>query len=429
MVASGFEARDAVRIDSVTGASIAGAVPSVRSTEPRLRHIDALRAIAALLVVWLHVGDAFVRFDPRGIAAGNLLYLIPKSIDVGRIGVVVFFLISGFVIPFSIHPDRAAPIGSFVIKRLFRIYPAYWLSVPLGALTGFWIWGAHFSAPDVLINLTLLQDVFGVQGAEGLYWTLLVEIVFYALCVALLLGNSLFNMRRVCALAIVLGFGYSFAMLATWIGAPVMNANAAFWMVNLSTMLCGTLYRSCVVDNKAAADPWLRAAVYGLLSYYLVILPSGAIWAHGFEHNAPISYALGLLVFILGTSAVRIRTRLTDWLGQISYSVYLFHPVIFMTLLWWLLRQPPGSWWRSQHLSIYLLINTVLTIALADLVYRLIEKPSIRLGHRYAHKWALRAKLHAGGVDLATTTSVAVSERVARLTDQGSVPNAHRESR
>lgn len=411
-----------------TSRPVAIAVPG-RSAEPRMRYIDALRAVAALLVVWLHVGDAFVRFDPSANAAGNWFYLIPKSIDVGRIGVVVFFLISGFVIPFSIQRDRAAPLGSFVIKRLFRIYPAYWLSVPLGALTGFWIWGGHFSASDVLINLTLLQDIFSVQGAEGLYWTLLVEIVFYALCVALLLGNSLFNMRRVCALAIFLGVGYSLAMLATWIGTPVINANAAFWMVNLSMMLCGTLYRSCVVDNGAAADPWLRAAVYGLLSYYLVILPLGAVWVYGFAHSAPFSYALGLLVFIMGTSIVRIRTRLTDWLGQISYSIYLFHPVIFMTLLWWLLRQPPGSWWRSQHLGVYLLINTVLTIALADLVYRLVEKPSIRLGHRYADKWALRTKLRVGGAHPSKTTSVAVSEPIARLLNEGSVHLAHREAR
>ncbi len=397
----------------VTNASQAQAAPS--RAEPRLRHIDALRAIAALLVVWLHVSDAFVQFDTSG--NNHWLHALAQSIDVGRIGVVVFFLISGFVIPFSIHPDRAAPVGSFLIKRLFRIYPAYWLSVPLGALTGFWIWGTHFGTSDVLINLTLLQDVFGVQAAEGLYWTLLVELVFYALCVVLLLGNSLFNMRRVCALAILLGFGFSLAMLTRWAGAPLLNSTAAFWLLNLSIMLCGTLYRSCVVDGAASRDPWLRAVVYGMLFHYLVILPMGAVWAIGFTRNLIVSYALGLLVFIVGTSVLRIRMRLTDWLGRISYSIYLFHPAVFMALLWWLLHEPPGSWWRSQHLGVYLLVNTILTIALAAIVYHFIEKPCIRLGHRYADQWARRAEQRRIGAGASAATSVAVSEPIARLPD------------
>ena len=405
--------------NAMHGSAACATVTSEAAPGPvsRLRHIDALRAIAALLVVWLHVSETYVRLDASGRLGGYWLYDIAKSIDVGRIGVVVFFLISGFVIPFSIQPDRTAPVATFLIKRALRIYPAYWLSVPLGALTTFWIWGERFSGSDFLINLTLLQDVFGVHDAVGLYWTLLVELVFYVLCVALLLSNSLFNMRRVCALAITFGFGYSLAMLTHWGGAPLMNSTAAFWLLNLSIMLCGTLYRSCVVDGTASSDPWLRASVYGLLFYYIVILPSGAVWAIGFDRNASVAYALGLLLFIVGTSGLRITTRLTDWLGRISYSIYLFHPVVFMGILWWLLRKPAGSWWRAQHLGVYLIVNAGLTIALAALVYSLVEKPCIRLGHRYADQWARRAGQRQIGAKAFVAASVAVREPIAKLPD------------
>lgn len=405
--------------NAMHGSAACATVTSEAAPGPasRLRHIDALRAIAALLVVWLHVSETYVQLDASGRVGGYWLYDIAKSIDAGRIGVVVFFLISGFVIPFSIRPDRTAPVGTFLIKRAFRIYPAYWLSVPLGALTTFWIWGERFSGSDFLINLTLLQDVFGVHDAEGLYWTLLVELVFYVLCVALLLSNSLFNMRRVCALAITFGFGYSLAMLTRWAGAPLMNSTAAFWLLNLSIMLCGTLYRGCVVDGAASSDPWLRASVYGLLFYYIVILPSGAVWAIGFDRNAPVAYALGLLLFIVGTSGLRITTRLTDWLGRISYSIYLFHPVVFMAILWWLLRKPTGSWWRAQHLGVYLIVNAGLTIALAALVYRFVEKPCIRRGHRYADQWARRAGQRRIGAEAFVAASVAVREPIGKLAD------------
>jgi len=52
--------------------------------------------------------------------------------------------------------------------------------------------------------------------------------------------------------------------------------------------------------------------------------------------------------------------------------------------LWLLQRQPQGSWWRTQHLAVYLLANLALTLLLAEAVHRWVEQPSIRLGRRCA---------------------------------------------
>ena len=57
----------------------------------RFSHIDALRGIAAFLVIWLHVSEVFVRLSPETMAQGTALYDIAWAVDVGRIGVVVFF--------------------------------------------------------------------------------------------------------------------------------------------------------------------------------------------------------------------------------------------------------------------------------------------------------------------------------------------------
>jgi len=356
----------------------------------RLRHIDALRAFAALLVLWRHVGDVFVLADPSGVSGGGWLHTLAESIDVGRIGVILFFLISGFVIPFSIHPERPDALGGFLIKRFFRIFPAYWLSIPLGALTGYWIWGAPFTARDFAINLTLLQDLVGARAAEGLYWTLLAEWTFYALCVALLLTRSLGNMRRVCSLAIGLASIYVLSSLLRWADMPLINLRVSLACWYLSLMLCGTLYRTCIVENGARDVPWLRAGVLALFAGYLVVLPAAGWWAVGFSKNAWISCAIGMLLFVLGTSVVRVSTKLTDWLGRISYSIYLFHPVVFMAIWWWLLRQPADSAWRTQHLGVYLLANALLTMGLAAIVYRFVEAPGIRLGRNIAERWSRR---------------------------------------
>jgi peptidoglycan/LPS O-acetylase OafA/YrhL len=372
----------AAREATVGAADLAGAHAS------RLRYIDALRAIAALLVLWNHVAETYVNLAPA--VAGTWLYDITRVIDLGRVGVVVFFLISGFVIPFSIRADRPAAIGSFLIKRAFRIFPAYWLSIPFGAFATYWLWGRPFGALDLAVNFTLLQDWLGFPSAEGLYWTLLVEWVFYFLCVALVLVHSLGNARRLCALAIVFAGVASIAMLARWLGHPLMSSITAFWFLNLAMMLCGTLYRMCIVERSD--DRLARLGVLGLLCYFAFVFPVCTAVAVGFSGNASVAYALGLALFVAGVSFVRIENALTDWLGRISYSIYLFHPIVFLPLLWWLAHQPVGTGWRTQHLGVYLLVNITITAVLSSLVYRLVEAPAIRLGKRCADRWAGRVK-------------------------------------
>jgi len=338
-----------------------------------------------MLVLWRHVADVYVNLGPG--VTGRWLQGMAAAVDFGRIGVVAFFMISGFVIPFSINPKSPAPLGTFLIRRFFRIYPAYWLSVPLGALTVYWIWGHVFGPGDFLINLTLWQNLFGVPGAEGLYWTLRIEWMFYLLCAALLLLSSLGSTRRLFVVAALTTLLYLAGLLLRWRHEPFFNVETTLTFLNLSLMFAGTVYRRVVVEREWRADPWLAAAFAAFLCGHVLVMPLSAAVAVGFKSNGTVPYALGIALFILGTSVVRIRSRLTDWLGRISYSTYLFHPVVFMALLWLLQKAPATSWWRSQHLGVYLIVNALLTVMVATLVFRYVERPGIDLGRRLARRW------------------------------------------
>ena len=369
---------------------------SAPASAPRLRYIDALRGIAALLVLWLHVANSYHALSPQTAAQAHWLNDFISQIDIGRIGVVVFFLISGFVIPFSIRPHGGAPVAGFAIRRFFRIYPAYWLSVPLAAFVFYWWPGQPFGGSEFLVNLTLLQDLFGVRPAEGVYWTLLVELAFYALCIVLLLTRSLFAPRRIAALCAALATLHVFAMFMQWIGRPVVSITVSFWLLHLSVMLWGTLYR--LRTSGEASDHLARLALWTLAVFYIVVLPVAATLAIHRTPNYTSPYAIAFVVFLVGTSVLRIETRLTDWLGRISYSVYLFHPIVFQPVLMWLLLQPAASAWRTQHLSIYLAANLVMTLLAASLVFRFVEQPAIRLGHRLAVRREGRARMRPPAV-------------------------------
>ncbi|MBN8726169.1 MAG: acyltransferase [Xanthomonadales bacterium] len=356
----------------------------------RLRSIDALRAIAALLVVWLHVTESFAAAGGPALG-GRALADAAWALDLGRVGVVVFFLISGFVIPPSLDMSRPAPLASFAVKRLLRIYPAYWLSIPLSAFAAWWLWDRPFGAAELLVNATLLQDMLGVPAASGVYWTLLVELAFYALCMLLAWGGSLHHAQRIGAIALALAGLHLAIVFGFWLDGAG-GTLLALLPFHLSLMLTGSLCRQAQSGPGLPIVP--RRMLRALLLFFLVVFPAGAAWALGPAHNYAVSSALGVAIFLAGTRLIRIESRLSDWLGRISYSIYLFHMPVFYPLLWWVTRQPLDSAWRNQHLAIWFMAVLAATLLVAELAYRFVERPGMRLGQR----WARRLQQRKAGV-------------------------------
>jgi len=97
-----------------------------------------MRGIAALLVACIHISESFAPVA----SSGRWLHLIARDFAFGGIGVSLFFLVSGFVIPSSLKSgnSRLPELRQFVVRRFFRLYPVYWLSIILAVLIKFWIW-------------------------------------------------------------------------------------------------------------------------------------------------------------------------------------------------------------------------------------------------------------------------------------------------
>lgn len=142
---------------------------------PRLEVLDGLRFVAALAVVAYHF-TAMDRVWQRPAAA-----VFPdQPAAYGWLGVFLFFLISGFVICMS---SWGRGVGTFLLSRAVRLYPAYWLSVVVIAvvLTTWPYLREPVGWGDTLVNLTMFHEPLGASPVAEVYWTLWAELRFYLL--------------------------------------------------------------------------------------------------------------------------------------------------------------------------------------------------------------------------------------------------------
>jgi peptidoglycan/LPS O-acetylase OafA/YrhL len=168
--------------------------------------IDFLRGSAALLVAAFHSQIHGVWGYPGvEISPDSLTYrFIYGQFGVGVFAVALFFIVSGFLIPSTLERPTAT-VRDFAIRRFFRLYPLYWLSLAAMAVASPLVFhNPPIPIKQVLWNLTMLQGFAGVPDVIGVYWTLQIEVVFYILC-ALLFAVGFLKFRRsqivLCALA------------------------------------------------------------------------------------------------------------------------------------------------------------------------------------------------------------------------------------
>lgn len=341
----------------------------------RLDHIHGLRGVAALGVVVQHALQV--------VHEAGLTELRPllDHVNLGRFGVVLFFLISGFVVPFSFRGDR--PLRHFALSRFFRLYPAYWLSIPVLAALAM-LAGRTPTPGAMLANATMLQTFFGEADVGPGYWSLKFELCFYLLCALMFwrgrLNDPIFN-------GVLVGAALSIAALPVFgnmLGARnFINTDNYF----IATFFLGMLLRRAFVDRCVVARNWSLALVP--LTMLTGLLLSGLIEAvpdNGNRYFLPgalgVAMSLPVLALVLVLWLKPAVPRAVMALGTISYSLYLFQDVGLHLL--------PYAISPSRYPASYVAAVLVVSIAVAAMVYRLVERPMIALGRRLADQPARR---------------------------------------
>jgi len=424
----------------------------VTSPSPvRLAWLGALRGYAALVVVVFHLSPTVLGTD-RHLA-------VYRHFDLGKYGVLLFFLVSGYVIPMSL--ERHGSLRRFWIGRLCRIYPAYLAAIGLVLLLSWAGWLAwtttvrHQPAAIVLAHVTMMSDLIGVRGAVRVFWTLSYEMTFYLVVSGLfvwrlhrlsawwaaglgltalvagarlpddLLGATFAGRRLTAALLVALVglsiLAYLKDRLVPAAGAagialvllPAVNGHAtkestviASWQ---GLLLLAVMFAGTVVYRRQHGQIGRGEATVALTVVALSAI--GAHWTHLGTRAALQLWSANVgavAVTFLIAYAMRNRTvpSVFTWLGRISYSLYLLHVIVLVALP----HVVPdvgthGVVFRAGVGVGYL----VVALGTAWLAYRMVELPGQRLGRRLA------ARLEPRGVPGRSPAT----QRAAPRTGQG----------
>lgn len=330
------------------------------NTKERFYEVDLFRFIAALSVVLFH-------YTFRGYAADEMSILsfplLGQFFKYGYLGVDLFFIISGFVVLRTVLNRN---LTGFVVSRITRLYPAFWIGVTLTALVTLIIGDNRYNVKffQYLANLSMVSGYFGVKAVDGVYWTLLVELKFYFLMALVLLFNQTKHIKY-----------YLFA----WLLISILNLSLGMPSVVNSFLL--TSYSSYFIAGAffylLRKDGFSVLYLVGItLSYYLSI--KHAYWGiprlnehyqtefSAFVIIGIISIFYFLMFLVAAKKAGLLNKSVMLHLGALTYPLYLIHQNIgFMVF---------NYFGNNDNKNVVLLVTIFMMLIISYVISRYCEK-------------------------------------------------------
>jgi peptidoglycan/LPS O-acetylase OafA/YrhL len=375
--------------------SVETSVP--RQSDPRrFYELDSLRGVAALTVVFHHF---FKICSPRVIHFVDRTPL--RLLVAGHQAVILFFLLSGFVLTLPYKKKGGLNYGPFLLKRVCRIYLPY-----LGALAFAILCDLHFSGPSSINNYwtqmtwstpvttrLVLQHIlflgnYNWSQFNTAFWSLVYEmrisLVFPVLALAVLRLRAVWIILAAAALSLAfypLSILFSSTLHLSSRDAAINSMltlhYAAFFLIG--SLLAKHLH---TIHLWFARLTPFRAGIIGLVSLLLYGFSDASTIIQRFSIPADLydwvaaAGAIMLIVFAMNSRPFHsfLTSRAIHHLGQISYSLYLIHGTILFVLIHTLFGRVP--------IGILLLIYLSATLLVTEIFYRLIERPTMLLGRR-----------------------------------------------
>lgn len=339
----------------------------------RVNEIDLLRFIAALAVVFFHYAFRGYASDDLSVMPYPLLAPFAKY---GYLGANLFFIISGFVI---LMTAEHGSLRSFLVSRAVRLYPAFWTACTITFVVTVLLGAPRFHASlhQYLVNMTMLSAFVGVDSIDGSYWSLFVEMKFYALVGVILAVRRIHRVQPILVGWLALSFlgelwpnkYYRYFLIVDYAAYFIAGATCfLIWSKGLTPVRIGMLllcWCLAVFQSAKTVDDLIKHYNTEMSNY----VAGGLITA----------FFLVTLLISLRVTGVFGRTR---WIvpGLLTYPLYLIHENVGFIIF--------NALYPAVNAHLLLWGTLAMMLAMAYAVHVLIERkfsPSL--------KWALSSLL------------------------------------
>jgi len=337
----------------------AAEISPVKTEKKYIKGLDFLRAVAALSVCLYH-------FSGVALPKVTNVYMKPLFAD-GWLGVDIFFVISGFIIPYSLLGKKysVSQIGPYLVKRIIRINPPAYAALALVLLQWFLIdkfinhnqvYTGGITFPQLFHNMLFTVPFTQYKWVVGIFWTLAIEFQFYifiGLCF-----NFLFESKGLLWKFVL---GYAAVSLLQYL--PFADFRNFFHYSSLFAMGGITLlYHQNRITKLEFAT-------------VMVLFTALAYWQ--------LDFSITLTGVLTSASILltRVENKLFALIGKISYSFYLIHVLVGTTAEFVLVRIiAPNTEIKKVVITLLCIVSALVG---AYVFYTFIEKPFIELAKKY----------------------------------------------
>jgi len=331
----------------------------------RIVWIDSLRGLAILLVLVNHF-----------LAEWNMGY---PTFYIGSTGVDLFFIISGFVIPFSLFRNKN--IGVFLSKRLKRLYPVFLVCLSV-TLFFYFLNKFNQSFPDVktiLFNMTMIPEIFNIRPVDPSYWTLAVEWEFYVLVAIVIyfFDEKAWNVVGI----IILIFSYVLnGVIDKWLEfseVPALVLHYFRYVRYHALFFAGYIFYRIYLGKAR----WFHFLLLGLCFYVQCSLFPRMYDNAGLVQNKSL-YIVFLsayfLIFLMQSfykrNLIVLNNAFLHFVGKISYPLYLLHQYVGRFVMMPLLLEV----WHVSFIMAFIL-SFLVVVFLSYLVHEYMERRLLRV--------------------------------------------------
>ncbi len=280
----------------------------------RLTFIDQLRGIACLMVVMCHLNGLFTYY--------------------GALGVEIFFVLSGFIIPYSVRKidiTNVKLLYVFLVRRFVRLAPPYYASIFITFLIysaqNIFLKNHHIVLPsplDILASIFFLQFILNFEPINPVYWTICIESQFYVF-----FGLLLLFCKKIFILCKIKNIEFYIYQFTFFVSLLLYYKN---YVANISSEHSAIFVSYWIMFGIGIMSFWSfsnKISYRYVVTVFLLLLVLSVFW----KNIELVTATLTGFFIVLCT----YREKLADWLnfpltqffGKISYSLYLIHfPVI-----------------------------------------------------------------------------------------------------